>query len=289
MRCTLAVPPRASHPACLRPSLRALTPEGAASRTLRSRLESVAVLRLLSWAGGTSELLARPVERGRLRGLGHLTARAHGTAFWLALWAAVAAAGVIALIPVLFDGDPPVPGNSVIHRLSGVSFAACGLVAWRRRPDSAVGPHADPRGLRRAPRRRSSPRSTPPLTFTVALLLGEVWIVVYAALILSFVSGGRLVSTVDRVLVGMFFVGLFVLQFAVMLFLDAGGQPAPRPARRRRRERADQGPAGRPDRRVARGRGRDLRRAGAPPRGRAGERCCRAWPGACPASCTPPR
>jgi hypothetical protein len=47
-----------------------------------------------------------------------------------------------------------------------------------------------------------------------------MWIIVYAALILSFVTGGRLVSTVDHVLVGMFFVGLFVLQFAVMLFLE---------------------------------------------------------------------
>jgi hypothetical protein len=28
----------------------------------------------------------------------------------------------------------------VINRLSGLSFAVWGLVAWRRRPDSAVGP-----------------------------------------------------------------------------------------------------------------------------------------------------
>jgi hypothetical protein len=35
---------------------------------------------------------------------------------------------------------PPVPGYDVINRLSGLSFAVWGLVAWRRRPDSAVGP-----------------------------------------------------------------------------------------------------------------------------------------------------
>jgi signal transduction histidine kinase len=176
------------------------------------------VLRLLSWAGGTSELLARPVARDRLRGLDRLTARTHGTRFWIALWAAVAAAGVIALIPV-FDGDSPVPGNSVIHRLSGVSFAACGLVAWRRRPDSAVGPMLTLAGFG-VNLSEILTQIDSALTFTAALLLGEVWIVVYAALILSFVSGGRLISTVDRVIVGMFFVGLFVLQFAVMLFLD---------------------------------------------------------------------
>ena len=56
--------------------------------------------------------------------------------------------------------------------------------------------------------------------FTLVTLVNEMWIIVYVTLILSFVTGGRLVSTVDRVLVGMFFVGLFVLQFAVMLFLE---------------------------------------------------------------------
>jgi signal transduction histidine kinase len=177
------------------------------------------VLRLVSWAGGTSELLARAPERGRLRGLGQLTARTHGTRFWVALWAAGAAAGVIALIPV-FAGDPPVPGNEVIHRLSGISFMACGLVAWRRRPDSAVGPMLTVAGFG-VVLSEILTQIDSALAFTAALLLGEVWIVVYVALILSFVSGGgRLQSTVDHVLVGMFFVALFVLQFALMLFLD---------------------------------------------------------------------
>jgi hypothetical protein len=77
------------------------------------------MLRLLGWADASSELLARPVARGRLRGLGDLTARTHGTAFWLALWGAVAAASFAALIPVLFDRGPPVPGYELIHTLSG--------------------------------------------------------------------------------------------------------------------------------------------------------------------------
>src|SRR5215217_3397010 len=177
------------------------------------------MLRLLSWTGAPTELSARPVGRGRFRRLGHLTAPTHGTAFWLALWAAVAAASVTALIPVLFGRGPPVPGYEVIHTLSGVSFAACGLVAWRRRPDSAVGRLLTLTGcwLLLAPILLQI--DSPP-AFTIATLAGEMWIIGYAALILSFVSGGRLVSTVDQVLVGMFFVGLFVLQFAVMLFLE---------------------------------------------------------------------
>jgi len=40
---------------------------------------------------------------------------------------------------VLFHRGLPLPGYEVIHRLSGVAFAACGLIAWRRRPDGAVG------------------------------------------------------------------------------------------------------------------------------------------------------
>jgi signal transduction histidine kinase len=177
------------------------------------------MLRLLSWTGAPTEFSARPVARGRLRGLGHLTAPAHGAAFWLALWAAIATASFIALIPVLFGRGPPVPGYAVIHTLSGVSFAACGLVAWRRRPDSAVGRLLTLTGcwLLLAP---ILLQIDSPLAVTVATLAGEMWIIVYAALILSFVTGGALVSTVDQVLVGIFFVGLFVLQFAGMLFLE---------------------------------------------------------------------
>ena len=177
------------------------------------------MIRISSWAGGSGGLSARPVARGRLRGLGFPTARTHSPGFWVALWAVTAAASCLALIPVLFDRGPPVPGPSVIHTLSGVSFAACGLVAWRRRPDSAVGRMLTLAGfwLLLAP---ILDQVDSPAAFTAALWFGEMWIIVYAALILSFVTGGRLVSAVDQVLVGMFFAGLFVLQFGVMLFLD---------------------------------------------------------------------
>jgi signal transduction histidine kinase len=177
------------------------------------------MLRVVSWAGGSSELLARPVARGRVRGLSHLTARGHGARFWITLWAVAAAASVTALIPVLSDGGPPVPGNEVIHRLSGVSFAACGLVAWRRRPDSAVGGLLTLAGFGVLAGPILS-QVHAPVAFTLATFLNELWIVVYVALILSFVSGGRLPSTVDRVLVGAFVAALVVLQLAVMLFLE---------------------------------------------------------------------
>ena len=184
------------------------------------------MLRLPSWAGASSERVdsstrARPRAR-----LGHLTARTHGPAFWLELWAAVAAAAVIALFPVLF-GDEPVPGFSVIHRLSGLSFAACGLIAWRRRPDSAVGPMLTLAGFG-VVLSEILDQVESPVTFTASLLLGEVWIVVYATLILSFTTGGRLVSNADRVLVGLFFVGLVRPPVRRDALPRARGQPAAR-------------------------------------------------------------
>src|SRR5918997_4802296 len=97
------------------------------------------MIRSTPWETGLRELVARPVEDGRARRLSRLAAPMRSAWFWPVLWGVAAAASVIALIPVLFDPGPAVPGYAVIHTLSGVSFAACGLVAWRRRPDSAVG------------------------------------------------------------------------------------------------------------------------------------------------------
>src|SRR5215218_9571885 len=177
------------------------------------------MIRFMPWAVGAGELVARPVARGRTQALRRLTAPTHSPSFWLAMWAAAGVAGFVALRPALAGDGEPVPAHEVIHLLSGLSFAACGLVAWRRRPDSAVG-----RMLTLAAFGILVPpivaQVDTPLALTLATLAGEMWIIGYAALILSFVSGGRLVSTVDQVLVGMFFVGLFVLQFAVMLFLE---------------------------------------------------------------------
>src|ERR1700754_2255109 len=97
------------------------------------------MIRSMPWGVGVREFLARPVTRGRAPALSRLTAPSHGRWFWPALSAAAAAAGLAALIPVLFSRGPPIPGYAVINRLSGISFMACGLIAWRQRPDSAVG------------------------------------------------------------------------------------------------------------------------------------------------------
>src|SRR3954466_3081663 len=176
------------------------------------------MIRLMPWAVGASELVARPPARARAHGLGRLTAPTHSPWFWLALWISTAAAGFVAQIPALMDGGPPVPVSEVLHNLSGVSFMACGLIAWRRRPDSAVGLMLTVAGfgvlLSAIVEQFASP-----LVFPVDLLFGELWIALYAALILSFVTGGRLATRSDLVLVDAFIFGLLVMQFAVQLFL----------------------------------------------------------------------
>jgi signal transduction histidine kinase len=179
------------------------------------------MIRLMPWAVGPGQLVARPVAHSRLHGLRGLTAPTHSAWFWRALWLAAAAAGFGALAPAVPGDGPPVPGEEVIHDLSGVSFAACGLIAWHRRPDSAVGRLLTVAGFGILVPPVVGQIDTP-LTFTLATLFGELWIAAFVTLILSFVTGGRLAATIDVALVWTFFVGLFVFQFAVMLFL---GEP----------------------------------------------------------------
>jgi signal transduction histidine kinase len=176
------------------------------------------MIRSMPWDVGLRALVARPVTRGRVRSLTRLTAPTHGRRFWLALSVAVAVAGFAALMPVIFDRGPPLPGYAVINRLSGVSFMACGLVAWRQRPDSAVGRLLTVAGFGVL----LSPvlvQIDSPLAFTADLLFGDLWIVLFVALFLSFVTGGRLTSTVEVVIVWTFLVDLLVVPFARLLFL----------------------------------------------------------------------
>src|SRR5262249_61067427 len=111
-----------------------------------------------------------------------------------ALGRAAAPAGAGARGPALFARGPPLVLDDVMHILSGVAFAACGLVAWRRRPDSAVGRLLTIAGfgILLTPVLNQIDSS---VAFTVAALFGELWIALFATLILGFVTGGRLSST----------------------------------------------------------------------------------------------
>src|SRR5919206_1339018 len=176
------------------------------------------MIRSMPWEVGLRELFARPVSGGGGQALSRLTAASHGRRFWMTLSFVAAAAGFVALIPVIFDRGPPLPGYAVINRLSGISFMACGLIAWRQRPDSAVGRLLTVTGFGVL----LSPvlvQIDSPVAFTADLLFGDLWIVLFVALFLSFVTGGRLTSTVDVVIVGTFLVDLLVVPFARLLFL----------------------------------------------------------------------
>src|SRR5918997_3942416 len=86
-----------------------------------------------------SEIGLRQPDSSGAHVLGRLRAKPPRHAVLAALWIAAVAAELLALRPVLFDRDAPVQGIEVVFTLIGGSFAACGLVAWRRRPDSRSG------------------------------------------------------------------------------------------------------------------------------------------------------
>ena len=127
-----------------------------------------------------------------------------------------------ALIPILFPGEASVEGAEVVYRLVGGSFAAFGIVAWQRRPDSRSGPlmMATGFGLLVSLLLKQ-------IHAGVALTLGEVtediWTPFFIALVLSFVTGGRLTSAVDRFIVAWVFVVVFLIDVFSMLFAEQPG------------------------------------------------------------------
>src|SRR5262245_31512274 len=53
------------------------------------------------------------------------------------LWPVLVAVQLIALMPLV--AGAPEPAWMLVYRTVGSSFAACGLIAWKRRPDTRVG------------------------------------------------------------------------------------------------------------------------------------------------------
>jgi signal transduction histidine kinase len=138
------------------------------------------------------------------------------------LWLAAGAAGFVALIPAIFGHEPPLPGPEVLFRLVGVSFASCGLIAWRRRPDSDVGRLMTAAGFGLFVYPVASQVDSA-LVVSLATWFSGLWTVAFMAVILTSATGGRLEAPVDRVLVATAFFVLFVLQLASILFADFPG------------------------------------------------------------------
>jgi signal transduction histidine kinase len=146
----------------------------------------------------------------------------HSPWFWLLLWGVTIAAELGAVVPDLAGDGPSPPAWDVAFRLVGGSFAACGLIAWRRRPENGTGPLMVATGLSFL----AGPlfeQFDAPVMQTLGLLLGDIWIVLLVVLLLSFPNGRRLRSTTDRVLVGSLALAYVVLGVVWLLFLDDPG------------------------------------------------------------------
>jgi signal transduction histidine kinase len=178
-------------------------------------------IRLASWGAVESDLVARPVSRRSAHVVSRFTAREHGAEFWIALWALAIAGEFGALVPVFF-GDEPMPGWQVVFRLIGGSFAAAGLVAWRRRPDSRSGLLMTATGFLFYLFPLLS-QIDAPAAATLSMLVDDYWTIPFVALLLTYVTGGRLRSRIDRTLVWLFVLPLVILEFIWLLFLEEEG------------------------------------------------------------------
>jgi signal transduction histidine kinase len=134
---------------------------------------------------------------------------------WIALWAAVAAAEVLALRPVLFDREAPIQGIEIVFTLVGGSFAACGLIAWRRRPDSRSGLLMVATGFLFFVSPLLS-QLQGEFASTVRVLFVDYWIFPFVTLLLTLLTSGRLQTRFDGLLVASYAIPLGIGQLAWM-------------------------------------------------------------------------
>ena len=156
-------------------------------------------------------------------------------AFWIVAWGVFVLAEVWVIVHFLGNGPvAPFPAVLVVFRIVGGLFAACGLVAWRRRPDNHSGRLMTATGFAFL----ASPllvQFDSPLLRTAGLLLRNVWLLLLVAIVLTFLSGGRLRTGMDRVLVGVVAVDLLVMTPLSLMFAAVRRQSSDDPARCRDR------------------------------------------------------
>ena len=164
------------------------------------------------------DTVARPRSRVGPALIDRLAALIHQRGVRLALWAAAVVAEVAVLAPVVLRGAPVDPVD-VILRLIGGSFAACGLIAWRRRPDSRSGLLMTATGFAfLLPALLRDHDSL--FAATVASWLSDLWTLFFIPLVLTYCTGGRLRTTADRVLLGAVVVEIVVLAPLWLVFAD---------------------------------------------------------------------
>jgi signal transduction histidine kinase len=154
--------------------------------------------------------------------LGRFSASARHRVPWIVVLAvAVVAAQAAAVVPLVTGSGAPVPAYRIVFRLIGGAFTVCGLIAWRRRPDSRSGLLMVATGFGLLVEPVFDPIDPSPLR-TIGDLTEDAWGIPIIALLLTFLTGGRLVSRLDRTLVGIFVVAT-ALEVARHFFLVREG------------------------------------------------------------------
>jgi signal transduction histidine kinase len=141
---------------------------------------------------------------------------------WAALWIVALTGEVLSLRPVLFERDTPIQGYEIVLALVGGSFTFCGLIAWRRRPDSRSGLLMTVTGFAFYVRPLLS-QIPGELSVTLFTVLLNLWMYPFVALVLTFLSGGRLQTRLDRLLVAVFVIPQVLGQALWMQFDRAEG------------------------------------------------------------------
>jgi len=146
----------------------------------------------------------------------------HSLGFFAAVLALAAVGEVLVLRPILLENEAPIAGIDVVFGLVGGSFAAAGLIAWRRRPDSRTGILMTGTGFAFfiSPLLR---QLEGPVAFTVWSLLVDTWIFFYVPLMLTLLTRGRMRQPLDRWLTAAYAVPLVLLQVIWMLFAEMEG------------------------------------------------------------------
>ena len=130
-------------------------------------------------------------------------------------------ATVLVVLAGLVRGDDDVAGYRVAFRFVGAAFVACGLIAWRRRPDSYSGLLMTATGFLLFVEPLAAQFGSPEVRM-LGELFQDLWSIPIVWLLLTMLSGGRLETTVDRVLVGAFVVE-FLLTLASAMFWERKG------------------------------------------------------------------
>ena len=159
-------------------------------------------------------------DRAEVRTLRRFSAPTLSRGLWVSLWAAGFALVAIVVWGTVL-GDELVPAYGVIFRLVGGAYIACGLIAWRRRPDSFSGLLMTATGflLFVEPVFAQFDSGSADV---LGYLFGDLWSITIVWLLLTMLSGGRLTSTTERVLVGAFVVEFF-LTLGSVLFMEYDG------------------------------------------------------------------